>query len=248
MIIFLNKVEIYLYFPQTFQVKNKNQELSLMNLSKSLCVSLFLILFFIGFVEKSFSQERTRVVQTRQIENSNNNVSQNPPTEIPQRRILPLTNQLIVQTSPPLIKRTGSSRPTNAVPSNYVSKSSYSQVFNQRLLFSIQTKYGIPYRYGSTGPNAYDCSGLVWSVFKDAGFYFERTSARTLWQNSEQVEGDDRYKFGTLVFFNGLGHIGIVADENGFYQASSSQGVTYTKFEGYWAKRIVGFRRLAIVN
>jgi hypothetical protein len=46
------------------------------------------------------------------------------------------------------------------------------------------------------------------------------------------------------VFFNGLGHIGIVADTNGFYHASSSQGVTYSTFKGYWGKRIVGFRRM----
>ena len=103
---------------------------------------------------------------------------------------------------------------------------------------------GIPYLYGSSGPNRYDCSGFVWSVFKDAGIEFERSSARTLWANSVPVTGDDRFKFGTLVFLNGLGHMGIVADENGFYHASSSKGVTYSKFAGYWEKRIVGFRRL----
>ncbi len=47
-----------------------------------------------------------------------------------------------------------------------------------------------------------------------------------------------------VVFLNGLGHMGIVADENGFYHASSSKGITYSKFEGYWANRIVGFRKL----
>lgn len=66
---------------------------------------------------------------------------------------------------------------------------------------------------------------------------------------SVPVSGDDRYKFGTLVFLNGLGHIGIVADENGFYHASSSKGITYSTFKGYWEKRIVGFRSLpAAVN
>lgn len=62
---------------------------------------------------------------------------------------------------------------------------------------------------------------------------------------SEPVTGDDRYKFGTLVFLNRLGHMGIVADENGFYHASSSKGVTYSPFKGYWENRIVGFRRLS---
>jgi hypothetical protein len=39
--------------------------------------------------------------------------------------------------------------------------------------------------------------------------------------------------------------MGIVADENGFYHASSSKGITYSPFKGYWGNRIVGFRRLA---
>jgi hypothetical protein len=65
---------------------------------------------------------------------------------------------------------------------------------------------------------------------------------------SEPVTGDERFKFGTLVFLNGLGHIGIVADENGFYHASSSKGITYSPFKGYWEGRVVGFRRLPAVT
>lgn len=110
----------------------------------------------------------------------------------------------------------------------------------------IQARYGIPYLYGSTGPNRYDCSGFVWSVFNDAGIDFTRASARSIWSMSEPVYGDDRYKFGTLVFLNGLGHMGIVADENGFYHASSSKGITYSPFKGYWENRIVGFRKLDV--
>jgi hypothetical protein len=79
--------------------------------------------------------------------------------------------------------------------------------------------------------------------FHDAGMDFDRTSARSLWSQSEPVIGDERYKFGTLVFFNGLGHMAIVADRKAIYHASSSKGITYSKFAGYWEKRIVGFRR-----
>jgi cell wall-associated NlpC family hydrolase len=109
---------------------------------------------------------------------------------------------------------------------------------------AIKERYGLPYHYGSTGPYSYDCSGFVWSVFQEAGIDFERTSASSLWSRSVPVDGDERFKFGTLVFFNGLGHIGIVADDKGFYHASSSKGITYSTFDGYWANRIVGFRRL----
>ena len=120
----------------------------------------------------------------------------------------------------------------------------YTGSVSTRIMEEIEERLGIPYRYGSSGPNRYDCSGFVWSVFNESGINFTRQSARGLWSMSEPVDGLDRYKFGTLVFLNGLGHIGIVADENGFYHASSSKGITYSPFKGYWEKRIVGFRRL----
>jgi cell wall-associated NlpC family hydrolase len=234
-----------------------------MKFGKSLSVCLSFVVFSITFAVNINAQERSRIVERKSNEIESQNYQQDYPptstTDIQQQSItLPtktsrrpmLTNNIVVadsaKTYQPLVKKTSSSKPTNPIPSNYVAKSSYGNVFNQRLLQAIQTRIGIPYRYGSDGPTSYDCSGLVWSVFGDAGFSFERTSARTLWQNSEPVEGDDKYKFGTLVFFNGLGHIGIVADANGFYHASSSQGVTYSTFGRYWGKRIVGFRRMSI--
>jgi len=142
-----------------------------------------------------------------------------------------------------LVKKTGSSSPVNIV-SAVAAKAAYSTNISDSMMNAIRSRYGIRYRYGSSGPNRYDCSGFVWAVFNDAGVPLERMSARSMWNGSEPVTGDERFKFGTLVFFNHLGHVGIVADENGFYQASSSKGITYSKFEGYWQKRIVGFRRI----
>lgn len=118
--------------------------------------------------------------------------------------------------------------------------------FNQLMLSAIDARLGAPYVYGAMGPRAFDCSGFVWSVFRDAGVNFERVTARSMWAQFEPVKPGQEYKFGTLVFFNNLKHVGIVADENGFYQASSSHGVTYTPFSDYWEERIVGFRRVPL--
>ncbi|MGB7207714.1 MAG: C40 family peptidase [Pyrinomonadaceae bacterium] len=123
----------------------------------------------------------------------------------------------------------------------------YSSGVTSAIIQGIQSRLGIPYLYGSSGPRRYDCSGFVWSVFRDAGIEFTRSSARSLWASGIPVSGDERYKFGTLVFLNGLGHMGIVADENGFFHASSSKGITYSPFKGYWEKRVVGFRKLSAV-
>jgi cell wall-associated NlpC family hydrolase len=159
-----------------------------------------------------------------------------------------VVNQNPIRTAPPqpLVKKTVDSKPVTPPSTTHYASTmlNYSATMNQRMLLSIQEKLGIRYVYGTEGPNSFDCSGFVWSVFQTAGIPFERGSARTLWANSIPVSEEEKYKFGTLVFFNGLGHVGIVADENGFYHASRSKGITYSPFAGYWGKRIVGFRRL----
>ncbi len=214
-----------------------------MSLRKLLCISSCIVFCLSVLTTNSFSQERQRIVQ----ENTTRTTETQPTTRSTQRPTL--TNQIVVQNPPPLVKNTGSSKPTApASNSAAVSKNTagLTAVLKSKMLNSMQSKLGIPYLYGSTGPNRYDCSGLVWTIFKESGIDFGRGSARTLWSQFDAVEGDERYRFGTLVFFNGLGHMGIVVDDQGFYHASTSKGVMYSKFEGYWAKRIVGYRRVPI--
>jgi peptidoglycan endopeptidase LytE len=117
---------------------------------------------------------------------------------------------------------------------------------NQLLIAAIDTRMGAPYIYGATGPYGFDCSGFVWSVYQSAGISFERGSARTLWSRFTPATKDEEKKFGTLVFFNGLSHVGIVADEHGFYHSSRSYGVIYSPFSDYWRSRIDGFRRVPL--
>jgi peptidoglycan DL-endopeptidase LytE len=116
------------------------------------------------------------------------------------------------------------------------------------MLTAIEERLGTPYRMGTEGPYRFDCSGFVWSVFQQAGVTFERTSARSLWNEYAPPTEDEKYKFGTLVFFNNLHHVGIVADENGFYHASTSRGVVYSRFDDYWTKRLSGFRRVPLAQ
>ena len=120
------------------------------------------------------------------------------------------------------------------------------QHLDQLMLAAIDARLGAPYLYGATGPHRFDCSGFVWSVFQSAGINFERSSARALWTRLAPASKEEAMEFGTLVFFNNLKHVGIVADEHGFYHASQSQGVVYSPFNGYWSERIDGFRRLPL--
>lgn len=193
-------------------------------------------------------------------------IVQLPESSSPQQPQKPTVKPLIIQrisipenpNPSSFVKKTVDTKPNfvlaksessaNAVLTNLIKSSLYDNQVTSTLFYAIQSKLGIPYRYGSEGPNSYDCSGFVWSVFQAAGFHFERTSARSLWQMSEPVSENEKYKFGTLVFFNRLGHVGIVVDEKGFYHASRNKGITYSPFAGYWEKRIVGFRKLSLKN
>lgn len=225
-----------------------------MNLRKFFFMSVCVLFVTAGSNIQMTAQTRARVIK----QTSSQPINAPQPVESTRRTVtLPtsnpasrptLTNNIIVvgnnQPTKPLVTKTASSKPVNAGANVAAGRSHYSSAISSRMMSAIQDLYGIPYLYGATGPNRYDCSGFVWTVFQRAGINFTRTSARTFWNEFEPVEGDERFKFGTLVFFNKLGHVGIVADENGFYQASSSKGITYSKFAGYWEKRIVGYRRV----
>lgn len=211
---------------------------------------MFVLTLFIGFGSAAVNaQGRDRVVRTTSSSQPTNLPPAATETVRPSSTSRPvLSNEIRVVRNDaawePPVEKTASSKAINAAAAVAAGRSAYSAVVSNRIDQAIKSRYGIRYRYGTSGPNTYDCSGFVWSVFQEAGIFFTRQSARSLWSQSEPVHGDDRFKYGTLVFLNGLGHMGIVADENGFYHASSSRGITYSPFKGYWGNRIVGFRKL----
>lgn len=113
---------------------------------------------------------------------------------------------------------------------------------------AIMNRLGAPYRSNGTDERGYDCSGFVWSVFQEAGIDISRMSARTLWQTLPEATEEEVTQFGTLVFFKGVNHVGIVRDEYSFYHASTSQGVVRSFYSGYWGDRVIGFRRVPLAR
>jgi cell wall-associated NlpC family hydrolase len=113
---------------------------------------------------------------------------------------------------------------------------------------AIMNRLGAPYRSNGTDDRGYDCSGFVWSVLQEAGVDISRSSARTLWQTLPEATEEETIQFGTLVFFKGLNHVGIVRDGYSFYHASTSQGVVRSFYSGYWGERVIGFRRVPLTR
>ncbi|MFB0945420.1 MAG: cell wall-associated NlpC family hydrolase [Spirosomataceae bacterium] len=121
------------------------------------------------------------------------------------------------------------------------------------------TKYakkfmGVPYVWGGTQPNGFDCSGFVRYVFARFDMPLSHNS-RQLSEIGYDVDIQQAY-VGDLIFFSTsrrdnapVGHVGIIVsnDEDGirFIHASTSRGVTYDYLsESYFTDRFVGVKRV----
>jgi len=78
-----------------------------------------------------------------------------------------------------------------------------------------EQQLGKPYQWGGTGPDAFDCSGLVMMAYRAAGIDIERTS-QAQWASEQRVPAS-QVQPGDLVFFAGSdgtttdpGHVGLV--------------------------------------
>ena len=96
----------------------------------------------------------------------------------------------------------------------------------KKVIRSAQSKMGTPYVYGATGSEGFDCSGLVYAIYKnELGINLPRTSIS---QSSfgKQVARENLQP-GDLVFFNttgsGVSHVGIYIGNNNFIHASSGK-------------------------
>jgi peptidoglycan DL-endopeptidase CwlO len=88
---------------------------------------------------------------------------------------------------------------------------------------------GAPYRWGGTGPRAFDCSGLVWAAYHSAGVRLPRTS-QSQYGTGHRV-GRTALKPGDLVFYGSnpraVSHVGIYVG-NGEMIHSPTAGRTVT--------------------
>lgn len=98
--------------------------------------------------------------------------------------------------------------------------------FRARAVKVAAAQQGKPYRYGSTGPNSFDCSGLMVYTFKQVGKNLPRTSRDQL--NSTQRISKSAMRPGDLVFTRrgtGIGHVGVYAGNGNFWVAPKTGDV-----------------------
>ncbi len=82
---------------------------------------------------------------------------------------------------------------------------------------------GIRYRYGGSGPQGFDCSGLVHYAYGEAGVVVPRTTGQ-LWAAAADVDRGD-LRAGDLLFFRiegKMSHVGMYLGERRFVHAPQS--------------------------
>ncbi len=102
---------------------------------------------------------------------------------------------------------------------------------------------GIPYVYGGSSPSGFDCSGFVMYVYGQMGVSLPHY---TVAQYSMGVPvGREDLQAGDLVFFDGLGHVGIYIGGNEFiHSPHTGDVVKISSMSGWYADTYVGARRL----
>ncbi len=113
---------------------------------------------------------------------------------------------------------------------------------------AAESELGAPYRYGGTGPDAFDCSGLVYFVHRRMGLEVPRTAAQQFAAATPVKQKDLRP--GDLVFFRLAGrkvsHVGIYTGDDRFVHAPQSGGEVRVASleEEYFRRRYAGAGRL----
>ena len=103
------------------------------------------------------------------------------------------------------------------------------------------------YRYGGSGKNGIDCSGLSGELMRNVFTIDLPRTAREQYNISSKIDKEAMQE-GDLVFFNisrGISHVGVYLGDNYFVHASLNNGVIISNLEEpYYTKHFVGAGRV----
>jgi cell wall-associated NlpC family hydrolase len=93
----------------------------------------------------------------------------------------------------------------------------------QKVVNFAYAQLGKPYKWGAEGPGSYDCSGLTMQAWKTAGVTLPHNAAQQ-WGKVAHI-GSSELQPGDLIFYDGLGHVGIYVKPGTMVHAPSTGDV-----------------------
>ena len=116
--------------------------------------------------------------------------------------------------------------------------------FGVRVVDYAKRFRGVRYEYGGSSPRSgFDCSGFVRFVYSHFGISLAHSSYAQF-DRGRRVSRS-ALRPGDLVFFDGLGHVGIyVGDDRFIHAPHSGTRVRIQTLAGWYSSRFVGARRL----
>jgi cell wall-associated NlpC family hydrolase len=116
-----------------------------------------------------------------------------------------------------------------------------------RILDIAETRAGDWYSYGSAGPYAFDCSGLVWWAARQAGITLPRTSYGMAAGSAHlEIIPLDEAERGDILVYPGDGHVEFKTDwhHGSFGAEEPGTRVGWHTWNAYWhpvfALRVIG--------
>jgi cell wall-associated NlpC family hydrolase len=144
-----------------------------------------------------------------------------PPVAVPDRPTMQVS-ELVTEVTGEMQKLTPAVEANVATVARTKELSSSPAAMRKAAVSKALSKIGKPYRWGATGPNAFDCSGLVKWSFEKAG--------RTLPRTSKAMSGvgvkvsKSSLQPGDLVFFyKPISHVGIYIGNGKIVHASNKK-------------------------
>ncbi|VBB06804.1 Hypothetical protein LUCI_2041 [Lucifera butyrica] len=128
-----------------------------------------------------------------------------------------------------------------------VSRDSQQTSMIRRTLQTAMQYLGVPYLFGGSSPNGFDCSGFTQFVFGQAGVYLPRAADEQF--DVGRTVAYSHLQPGDLVYFttyaSGASHVGIYLGNGQFISATSSRGIAIDSLgSSYWGPRYLGARRV----
>lgn len=110
---------------------------------------------------------------------------------------------------------------------------------------NAQEEIGTPYAYGGSGPDSFDCSGLIQWSYDKAGVDLPRTTYDQF-EAGEKVDRGDVEPGDLMFFYDGPSHAGIyIGDGKMVHAPNSDSSVETVDLSDYYDDQFTGAVRVA---